>query len=324
MGEILLWLGVFVFSLAFLIKSSDYFIDYSEKVGLALGFSPVIIGTLILAFGTSLPELITSIIAVLKKAPPGGEDPSTIVIGNVVGSNIANILFVGGAMMIMARKIHIKLKLISVELVVLLISAGLLVFFAYDMQFAGYEIIILLFGFLGYVLYTVFSHKPGEGEGENRGRIKWYYWLILIGGAGGIYIGAEYTVRSIQNLATMIGIGIEIIALSAVAIGTSLPELVVSIVAARKGNMDMAVGNILGSNIFNTFGIIAIPALIGNLNIPREVVLISLPVMVFSTLLLIGLLLTKKLYVWQGFLLLAFYGLYMFELFTGYIQKMLA
>lgn len=319
--DIALWLGVFVVSLAFLIKSSDYFIDYSEKVGLTLGLSPLVIGTLILAFGTSLPELVTSVISVLS-------GNSEIVLGNVIGSNIANILLIGGIMSLMVRGISFNLKSISIDLLFLAVSAGVITYFVWDQSIVLYESIILLVCFVVYVAYSLLKpDNPAaeelEEDKEAVEKITWKHWAFIIGGGFGIYLGAEYTVRSIVELSVLLDLGKEVIALSAVALGTSLPELVVTIVATRKGNMDLALGNILGSNIFNTFGIVGIPSLLGTLIIPDNVVDLSIPVMLLATAIFIILLLTKRTRPFEGIILLVIYVLFNVELFTGIFTSML-
>lgn len=325
--DILFWVGVFVLSLAFLIRSSDYFIEYAERIGLGLGLSPVVIGTLILAFGTSLPELVTSVLAVLS-------NNSEIVMGNVVGSNIANILMVGGMLMLTATSAVItpkkfKLELVGVPLVSILLWVMLL-----DTDISLIDSVVLLVLYLVYLLLVLkgsadetqdkthqLSEDGAELIVEEADPIKWHYWAILLGGAVGIYFGAEYTVKSIVALSDLLNIGKDVISLSAVALGTSLPELVVSVVSARKGNVDMAMGNILGSNMFNILAIISIPSFIGPLKITQGLVDVSLPVMVFVAILMVGIVLTRKINIWAGMLLVLLYVLYNIELFSGVFTK---
>lgn len=328
--DILFWIGVFVISLAFLIKSSDYFIEYAERIGLSLGLSPVIIGTLILAFGTSLPELVTSVIAVLS-------NNSEIVMGNVVGSNIANVLMVGGVLMLTATKVVLHPAKFKLELIGVPLVSVILWYMVFDLQITAIESIVLLILYLVY-LYIVLKSSSNEtekhihGEGENEGEslvvettdpIKWHYWAILVGGAIGIYFGAEYTVTSIVKLSELLNIGKDVISLSAVALGTSLPELVVSVVSARKGNVDMAMGNILGSNIFNILAIVSIPSFLGPLAITQGIVNVSLPVMVFVAFLIVGIVLTRRIKIWAGMVLVLLYVLYNIELFSGVFTKAL-
>lgn len=328
--DILFWVGVFVLSLAFLIKSSDYFIEYAERIGLSLGLSPVIIGTLILAFGTSLPELVTSILAVLS-------NNSEIVMGNVVGSNIANVLMVGGVLMLTATKVVVHPSKFKLELVGVPLVSIILWYMVSDLTISTIESVVLLVLYLAYLLFVLTGSASDTLEHSHlvegdiiepepspvKEPIKWQYWAILVAGAVGIYFGAEYTVKSIVKLSELLNIGKDVISLSAVALGTSLPELVVSVVSARKGNVDMAMGNILGSNIFNILAIISIPSFIGPLVITQGMVDVSLPVMVIVAFIIVGIVLTKRINIWAGMVLLLLYVLYNIELFSGVFTKAL-
>lgn len=319
--DILLWVGVFIGSLAFLIKSSDYFIEYAEKVGLGLGLSPTLIGTIILAFGTSLPELVTSVLAVL-------ENSSEIVLGNVVGSNIANVLMVGGTLLVAAKSHEFNLRSFRGDMIVVALASVLLWLFAYNRFIELYEAVILIVIYFAYLTYSLrYSTNPEldeelkKLEAEAKEPIKWYYWLIMLGSAAGIYLGAEYTVKAIINLSEILKIGKDVISLSAVALGTSLPELVVSLLAARKGQMDLAIGNILGSNIFNILAIISIPRFIGSLTITSSIVDVSIPVMAVVALIFIALLVARRLSIWIGIVLVFLYLLYNVELFSNVFTK---
>lgn len=313
--DILLWTGVFVVSLALLIKSSDYFIEYSERIGLALGLSPLVIGTLILALGTSLPELVTSVLSVLEGA-------SEIVTGNVVGSNIANIFLVGGILMIAAKKPDFHPRSFKNELWIVPMVSFILLAILFDKEVAIYESIVLLVLLAGYIWLSLRGPAMNEIEEElketvEQEGIKWFYWLIMLGGAAGIYVGAEFTVKSIVRLSDILNIGKDVISLSAVALGTSLPELVVTVVSARKGNNDMAIGNILGSNIFNILAIISIPSFLGPIVVTDSVLIISIPVMILAALMFVFSLMARRFSVWFGVVLVLLYVLYNIELFSG-------
>lgn len=315
--DIALWIGVFVASLAFLIKSSDYFIEYAERVGLGMGLSPTLIGTIILAFGTSLPELVTSILAVLANS-------SEIVMGNVVGSNIANVLMVGGILLIAAKHFQFNLRSFRLDLVMLPIVSVLLWVFAYNGSIHLYEAGILLAVYVVYLVYSIrqdyrpeLDEELAKLQEEAKEPIKPYYWLVMAAGAVGIYFGAEYTVMSIIKLSEMLNIGKDVISLSAVALGTSLPELVVSVISARKGNMDLAIGNILGSNIFNILVIVSIPRFLGDLAITDGMLSVSIPLMVAVAVLIAAVLALRKLSVWLGVVLIGLYVLYNVELFSN-------
>jgi cation:H+ antiporter len=312
----LFWLVIFIMSLAVLIKASDFFTDSAEKIGLAFDIPTFIVGVTIVALGTSLPELITSIVAVFK-------DSSEIVVGNVVGSNIANIFLIFGITAIAAKKMTITHNIIKVDLPFLVGSAFLIAITGWDGSFNRAEAVLCLAGIASYLLYTVNTREKQENlekVEEIRGAKKepslsWTTWAILFSSAFFIYIGARYTVESIIKLSEILNLGKEVIAVSAVALGTSLPELVVSLTAAKKGNPGIAVGNVLGSNIFNSFAVIGIPALMGTLVVPQSIIAFSLPVMLIATFLFVLITQDKEISQWEGWLLLIFYIFFIGKLF---------
>lgn len=314
---ILIWIIVFTVSLFVLIKASDYFTDSAERIGLFFGIPPFIVGVTIVALGTSMPEIITSVIAVLK-------DSSEIVVGNVVGSNIANIFLVFGLTSIIAKKMTITHDLIKVDLPFLVGSALLLAATIWDGVFGRIEALLCLAAMGVYLLYTISTeekHKDTELEKELEKKLKeketlWKAWVILAVSTAFIFLGATYTIESIIQLSGLLGIGKEVIAVSAVAFGTSLPELVVTITAVRKGKPEIAVGNILGSNIFNALAVMGIPALIGTLVIPSSIIAFGLPVMLIATLLYVFITQDKEITNWEGWLLLIFYVFFIGKLFN--------
>lgn len=305
---VLLYLGLFILSLAVLLKGSDWFVESAEKIGLSFGISPFIIGVTIVAFGTSLPELASSIAAVLA-------GKSEIVIGNVVGSNITNIALVLGIVAIVGRKIYIEKDIMSTDIPLLLTSALLFYFIVHDQHVSILEAVLLLAALFVFLAY---SFKDGsDGEEQIRVAVSWQsYGMLLLGGVL-VYFGADYTILAISELSTIFGISSEIIALTLVALGTSLPELVVSIAAARRGNTEIAVGNVLGSNLFNTYAVLGIPALFGNLLIPANIISFSIPLMVGLTLLLTIMCLSKTISRWEGWMLVLIYCFFVLELFKG-------
>lgn len=311
------WIIVLIISLAALIKASDYFTESAEKIGLFFGMSPFIVGVTIVALGTSLPELITCIIAVLEQS-------SEIVIGNVVGSNIANIFLVFGITAIVGKKMTITHNIVKVDLPFLAGSALLLAVTGWDGDFNRIEALLSIVAFVSYLLYTANTREKRENieikeeirEAANESRLAWTTWIILFISAVFIYLGAKYTVLSIIKLSEILNIGKEVIAVSAVALGTSLPELAVTVSAARKGKTGIAVGNVLGSNIFNSLAVMGIPALLGTLVIPPSIIAFSLPVMLIATFLFILITQDKEVSQWEGWLLLVFYVFFIGKLFT--------
>ncbi len=317
MSSLLVWIIVFIISLAALIKASDYFTESAEKIGLFFGIPAFIVGVTIVALGTSLPELITCVIAVLEQS-------SEIVIGNVVGSNIANIFLVFGIAAIVGKKMTITHNIIKVDLPFLAGSAFLLAATAWDGDFNRREGLLCIAAIASYLLYTATTREKQETieikdeikEAAKGPHLAWTTWAVLVVSAAFIYLGAKYTVLSIIKLSEILNIGKEIIAVSAVALGTSLPELAVTVRAARKGKTGIAVGNVLGSNIFNSLAVMGIPALLGTLVIPQSIIAFSLPVMLVATFLFVLITQDREVSQWEGWLLLVFYVFFIGKLFA--------
>jgi len=305
--ELALQVGIFVVALAGLVKGSDWFIDSAESIGLSFGISPFIIGVTIVAFGTSLPELATSISSVLQ-----GE--SEVVVGNVVGSNIANIALVMGLVAVTVRMIRLDYNIWHNDMGFLLGSSFLLYFSVWDGYFSIFEAIIFLMALLLFLWYSFTDSEnktDEEEEDQDKEKITTKTWILLLIGGLLVWQGADWTIKSISAMAKMASISPEIIALTAVAIGTSLPEVIVSVGAAKKGKTSIAIGNVLGSNIFNTFFVMAIPSFFGTLEIPEKVITFYLPFMIVMTILFAVMTSNKKVSQWEGYLLIVFYCFYL-------------
>lgn len=306
---------IFMTSLAFLIKASGSFTSAAEKIGIFFRLPSFIIGVTIVAFGTSLPELISSILAVMKQS-------SEIVVGNVIGSNVTNIFLVLGITAIIGKQINLKFNIAYVDLSLLVGSAFLFGLMISDKVFGLSEAIFSIFGIIIYVIYASNTSKPKIKEMKEQvatldsPKLELKIWLSLLVSGVVIYFSALYTVESITVIAEKLNIGKEIIAASAVALGTSLPELVVSVVAAIKHKPEIAIGNILGSNIFNTFAVMGIPALIGNLVLPNTMISFGVPMMIIASVLFFLVTQQKRITNWEGWLLLIFYVFFLGKLFN--------
>jgi len=315
--SIALLIPFFIISLAVLVKSSDLFTDAAEIIGIKVNIPSFIVGVTLLALGTSLPELITSIISVVKNS-------SEIVIGNVTGSNISNIFLILGCCAIYTKKMKINYDLEKVDLPLLIGSAFLFLIMVWDEKFTKFEAILSLIGLIIYIIQSsqakkihLIVHKDIKEDIKESADIPMWKPLLLLCISGILlYLGAKYTIQSMIHISERLSIGAEIISASAVALGTSLPELIVSITAAKKGKPEMAVGNILGSNIFNTFAVMGIPGLMGSLVIPHGIVTEVVPIMIIATLVFYFLTLKKELTQWEGFILLLFYVLFINTLFV--------
>jgi len=323
--DILLWSLAFAGALAAVIKSADYFTRYAEKLGLLLKVSPFIIGVTVVSIGTSLPELATSIAAVFQ-------GNSEIVIGNVVGSNTANILLVLGITAIVGKHIYIDKEIINVDLPIVLGSVIVLFLTTLDGIFEVTDGIICILMLITYIVYNVRSHRvvpPEEAKKISKIKretkeeespikkktltLKYIIFITLSGTA--IAAASHYTIMAVTNLSLLLNVKKEIIAISAVAIGTSLPELVVSVMAAAKGKGEMAIGNIMGSNIFNVLGVMGITSMFGSLTIPPEMISFTIPALLFITILYIFSSMDKEVTQWEGITFLLIYIAFMGKTF---------
>ena len=315
--EVFGYIALFIVSIGILVKASDWFVDSAEEIGLSFGISPFIIGVTIVAFGTSLPELAASVAAVMA-------GDTEIVIGNVVGSNVANICLVLGIVAVLSKSIKMDTRVIDMDVPVLFASTFLLYFVLSDQKVVWWEGIFLLLGlfiFLANSFGASESSSLDEEKEENSSVRPQTYGMLFIGGLL-VWLSATMVISAIQFLSEYAGISSEIIAVTFVAIGTSLPEVVVSITAARKGNAAMAIGNVLGSNIFNTFAVMGIPALIGTLVIPDSIMSFSLPFMIVVTLLFTIITITSKITRWEGYVFLLLYAYFMTQLVVDTMEKM--
>ncbi len=309
--SIYIWGAVFVLSLTILIKSSDIFVGAAEKIGLSFGLSAFITGVLIVGIGTSLPELVSSIIATTKGA-------TEIVIGNVLGSNITNIFLVLGIAGVIGKNFTIKHDLMRVDIPFLLSATLLMSLMILDGSFSMIEGIMCLSAFSIYIIFTIMNPIPetksigfetseNSKKTEKQNKILIREITLVILSSSGIFLGAKYTVDSVIAISNILGIATDIIALTAIALGTSLPEVLVTISASRRGNPEMAVGNIIGSNIFNGLVVMGIPSLISPLLIPHSIIIFSLPTLIAAVLIYSFMVYDKKINQLEGGTLLIFY-----------------
>ena len=321
MSTIIFWGAIFIISLFVLIKASDFFTDAAEAIGLFLKLPSFIIGVTIVALGTSLPELTSSILAVSEGYPE-------IVSGNVVGSNITNIFLILGVVSFVTTRNILKHNILRVDLPILLGSTFLIGVSMIDGEFSFWEGVLCLVGLLVFFYHSKSSERGGKkGEQELSKDVKEETGLkfikrfpykslgILIVSSVFIFVGAKYTVDSVVEISSLLKVGTEIIAATVVALGTSLPELAVSYSAARKGNLEIALGNILGSNIFNALAVMGITSMVGTLIIPESVLYFGLPVMIIATFMYVFITQDKELTKWEGSFLLIFYVFYIGKLF---------
>lgn len=311
---------IFIFSLAALIKGADWLIVGAEKIGLALGLSPFIVGVTIVSIGTSLPELVSSLVAVFKGV-------ADVVVANVVGSNIANILLVVGVSAVVGKRFIITKNLIDLDIPLLAASTALFLGVIWDKQVTFGESVLMLAAYCVYFLYTVF-HKDSEGIDEiteaqqekalTRPKIVAKDFVFLILGILSISFGAKYLIDTLVNLSVMLNIATGVIAITAVAIGTSLPELIVSAKAVLQKKSEIALGNIFGSNVFNVLAVTGLPGLFHTLPVDSQTFNIGVPFLILATLLFIISGISRRIYIWEGALYLSIYLLFIAKLFSWF------
>lgn len=239
-----------------LVKGADWFVDGAAGIAAKFGIPQLVVGLTIVAMGTSAPEAAVSITAAFK----GNAD---ISVGNVLGSNILNILIILGLTGLITN-VAIQKSTLMIEMPFMLVITLVFMFQGMnDGQISFVEGIILWVLFIAYLAYLfVLAKKGNEEEDEPESRPVWKLLLLGVVGGAVVVLGSNITVDAATSIAQMIGLSERFIGLTIVALGTSLPELVTSVTAAKKGNADIAIGNIVGSNIFNILFVIGTSALI--------------------------------------------------------------
>lgn len=255
--------------IALIIYGANWLVDGASSIAKKFGISDLVIGLTIVAFGTSAPELTVNIFSALK----GSTD---IAVGNVLGSNICNVLLILGTTTLISP-IHVKKNTQWREIPFALLAAIVLAILTNDVfldKAAGGNFVsridgLILLCFMS--IFLVYTFEIAQHTADSSETVQSLppakAILFIIGGLAGLFFGGQYLVEGAVNIAKLIGISEKVIGLTIIAIGTSLPELATSIVAARKGKGDMAIGNVIGSNIFNTFFILGTTATIYSLPI---------------------------------------------------------
>lgn len=301
-------LAVFLLIIGFILltKGADYFIENSASFAEEKGISPHVVGVTIVAFGTSLPELLVSIISSIQ----GYND---LALGNIVGSNISNIGLVLSVSTFIFYYV-LKTNILPDEdanndSYVMLLAVLMLYFFAIDKSISQIEGAVF---FSLYIIYIFWLYKRTKGDEVSTDESKTSY-MFLIGGLIALLIGAQLTVDSAVEIALAIGIPEIVIGLSVVAVGTSLPELAGTISAARMGHKEIAVGNVIGSNIANIFLVMGVLSLINPIAVEDFVVDDTLPLLIILTIVTFGLI-RIPLNRLSGSLLFAFFLFFIYQL----------
>lgn len=300
--------------LALLLFAADYLVRGAVALARLSGVSPLIIGLTIIAVGTSVPEFVTALSAALSGA-------SDMAVGNVVGSNIVNMLLILG-IAAMIRPINVSVKIIARDAMMVVGATALFVAIGVTGGFNKWQGALLLFCLIGY-LYMTYKAEQRENnkqalharEAEDVGGVPglpWVAFVFLAGGLAGIVIGAKLLVSGGLGIAEAFDVSRTIVGLTLIAIGTSLPELAIVIVASWRGHSDIALGNVLGSNIFNLLGITGGVAMITPLGMPIEIMNFDIWVLLGVTILLLPLMITEnKISRPEGRLLAGLYIVYL-------------
>ena len=293
MNIILLVLGFIL-----LLKGADWFVDGSSSIASRFGIPQLIIGLTIVAMGTSLPEAFVSITAALKSN-------AAITIGNVVGSNILNVGIILGITALI-RPLHIQNSTIKYEMPFMMLVTLLLSLPGINQNISRFDGIIMWLFFLGY-LYYIFRMTKNQSEETE---IKKTNPLFIPLGLVCLMIGSNFAVDAATNIAISLGVSQRFIGLTIVALGTSLPELVTSVTAAKKGNADIAIGNIIGSNIFNILFVVGSSALITPVPFEPNFIIDSFVAILIGLVLYLCTKKTRVLDKKTGILLLVTYSIY--------------
>lgn len=309
--------ALFAIGFALLVKGADFLVDGAASIARKINVSDLVIGLTVVAFGTSTPELTVNVLSSFYGT-------SDIAVGNILGSNIANILLILGiSAMIFPLKVtqgtiwkEIPLSLLAAVMVFVLASDALI-------DNAGLGVltridgIVLLAFFAIFLVYVFEISKKNETANEQQAEVRQYSpkksAVLIIVGLAGLVVGGNLVVNGAVTIASNFGVSQSLIGLTVVAVGTSLPELATSAVAAFKKNTDIAIGNVVGSNIFNVFFILGISAIINPLPFTAKTGIIDLSMTIFSSFLLFAALFVGKKHVlekWQGAAFLVIYAAY--------------
>jgi len=303
------------FGVVLLYGGAEGLVRGSASLARRLGLTPLVIGLTVVAFGTSTPELVVSLEA-------GLAGKGALAVGNAVGSNIANIGLILGVSALI-RPVAVHAQVLRLDVPILLVVSLVLIGFLLDDRLGRVEGAVLLAGLLAYTAFSLIKARRESAEvaaefGEGvppASRSALLDAVLILGGLALLVVGARLLVSGAVDVARALGISEAVIGLTIVAVGTSLPELATSLVAALKEEGDIALGNVVGSNLFNILGILGTAALVAPLQ-PAGMSPVDLGVMFACALVLLPMMLTgRRISRGEGGLLLASYALYMLYLF---------
>ena len=295
-----------IFGIVVVLKSADWLTNGAVGLATKLGISQIVIGLTIVAIGTSMPEFFVSIVSAIKGTPD-------LAVGNIVGSNIFNVLLIVGVAATVAP-IAIQRATVRRDIPIAIVASIMLTFMMLDDNISRIDALILFAAFIAFIWITLRNSKNDANEKDastEKVILTWKSVLFIIFGLVGLVLGSNIFVDNASSLAHGWGISDAVIGLTIVAGGTSLPELATSAVAARKGDSGIAIGNVLGSNVFNILMILGLTGIISPMHI-QNITYIDMAVMVISMALFWLFSFTKlRVERWEGCVLIA--------CFLGYI-----
>lgn len=326
------WSIILIISLIVLSKSADYFVKYSEKLGIALGLSSFVIGATIVAIGTSMPELFSSMYAVLSAGF------TEFVADNIIGSNIANAMLILGIGAFYAKTLKVKTSLIDINLPFFFSSMALFIYLFWDGKLTRFEGLLLLIFFIIFLIYSAKASEEPETIKEDKEELKelkeqfaclarkgkkifcvrrgvpyFRYLFYIVSSIAALSISAKYLIDSVLELSKIAGISSSMLTITVVALGTSLPEMITSLAAIKLGNHGIAIGNVFGSNIFNITLIAGVSALFANLQISQSAFIIGLPFLVIATLMAIFVTIDDTVRFWEGIAMVFLYFVFLLK-----------
>jgi len=302
-----MWLDIIIIVLgvAMVLKGADFLTEGAAALARRVNIPEIVIGLTIVAAGTSAPELFVSLVSALKGTPD-------LAVGNVVGSNTMNCMLIVGCAAIVAP-MTISRSTVKKDIPFAVGASVLLMLLALNNFLGRFDGILLLMGFALFMVYSLRQAKNGQGDTPTEGKQRnpWLSALFIVLGLVGLVIGSNLFVDHASNLALSLGISEGVVGLTVVAGGTSLPELATSVVAARKGQSAIAIGNVIGSNVFNILLILGLTATISPLQI-EGITTIDMAVMLISVALVWLFSFTRlKVERWEGAFLLIGYLAYL-------------
>jgi cation:H+ antiporter len=316
-----LTVAVLVAGLVMLFTGAEALVRGASRLAAALGLSPLVIGLTVVAYGTSAPELAVSVQSALAAQPD-------VAVGNVVGSNIFNVLFILGASALIVP-LAVSQRLVRLDVPIMIGVSLLALALALDGRVSRWDGLLLAAGAVAYTVLAVrlgrreppevedeYAREFGRGKASGARQVATQIALI-VGGLGLLVIGARWLVESAVVLARALGVSELIIGLTLVAAGTSLPEVATSIVAAVRGERDIAVGNVVGSNIFNVLCVLGVAALAAPEGLPVSPALVrfDIPVMIAVAVACLPIFFTGHLIArWEGAVFLGYYVAYVLYL----------